>query len=238
MPGDELQDVIDSLLGQACPDWTPPPRVAATAVHAGERRRQRIGVTRSRLGKALAERPDVAARLSAMIFEAILLEHSLTDQLTAPLIAAVGRRAVLEQLTGAVSQGPCGRRANAAMAAYWVRCWRHPQEPALLRSAFAEGARSAAEFWDYLARHLPPRPGRIDAIEDLWPRFWQACLTAFTECADGEARGHLQTAFPNEDRCYPAEFAGLLGQARRIAAADPARFQRMLGRSTGYGYRI
>jgi hypothetical protein len=39
-------------------------------------------------------------------------------------------------------------------------------------------------------------------------------------------------------RCHPTEFAGLLGQARRIAAADPGRFQRMLDRSTGYGYRI
>jgi len=238
VPSDELQDVIDSLLGQACPDWTPPPRVAATAAHADLRRRHRIGVTRSRLGKALAERPDVTARLSAAIFEAILLEHSLTDQLTAPLIAAVGRRAVLEQLIGAVSEGPCERRANAAMAAYWVRCWRHPQRSALLRSAFAEGARSSAEFRDYLACHLPPRPGGIDAVEDLWPRFWQACLTAFIECDDGEVRRYLQTAFPNEDGCYPPEFGGLLEQARRIAASDPGRFQRMLDRSTGYGYRI
>lgn len=238
MSSDELQDVIDSLLRQACPDWTPPPRVAATAGHADERRRQRIGVTRPRLGKALAERPDLTARLSATIFKAILLEHSLTDQLTAPLVAAVGRRAVLEQLTGAVSEGPCERRANAAMAAYWARCWRHPQEPALLRAAYAEGARSSAEFGAYLAGHLPPRAGGIDAIEDLWPRFWQACLTAFTECADGEVRRHLQTAFPNEAGCYPPEFAGLLERARLIAAADPGRFQRMLDRSTGYGYRI
>jgi len=51
-------------------------------------------------------------------------------------------------------------------------------------------------------------------------------------------RRYLQTAFPNEDGCHPTEFAGLLGQARRIAAADPGRFQRMLDRSTGYGYRI
>lgn len=238
MSSDELQDVIDALLRQACPDWTPPPPVAATAGHADQRRRQRIGVTRPRLGKALAERPDLTARLSATIFEAILLERSVTDQLTAPLIAAVGRRAVLEQLIDAVSEGPCERRANAAMAAYWVRCWRHPQESALLRSAFAEGARSSAEFRNYLARHLPPRPGGIDAIEDLWPRFWQACLTAFIECDDGEVRRHLQTAFPNEVGCYPPESTGLLEQARQIAAADPGRFQRMLDRSTGYGYRI
>ena len=55
MPGDELQDVLDSLLGQACPDWTLPPRVAATAGNADERRRQRIEMMRPRLGKALAE---------------------------------------------------------------------------------------------------------------------------------------------------------------------------------------
>lgn len=78
----------------------------------------------------------------------------------------------------------------------------------------------------------------MDVVEDLWPRFWQACLTAFIECDDGEVRGHLQTAFPNEAGCYPPESAGLLEQAREIAAADPGRFQRMLDRSTGYGYRI
>jgi hypothetical protein len=186
----------------------------------------------------LTERPDLTARLSATIFKAVLSEYSVTNQLTAPLIAAVGRRVVLEQLIDAVSEGPCERRANAAGAAYWVRCWRHPQESALLRSAYAEGARSSAEFRSYLARHLPPGPGGIDTIEDLWPRFWQACLTAFIECDDAEVRRLLQTAFPNEVGCYPPEFAGLLEQARRIAAADPERFQRMHDRSTGYGYRI
>ena len=238
MFSDELQEVIDSLLGEACPDWAPPPRVAATADDAGQRRYERIEVTRLRLGQALAGRLDLTARLSAAIFEAILLEYSLTDQLTAPLIAAVGRRAVLEQLIGAVREGPCRRRANAAAAAYWVKCWRHPQESALLRSAYAEGARSSMQLRSYVARHLPPGPGGADTIEDLWPRFWQACLTAFIECDDAEVRRLLQTAFPNEAGCYPVEFAGLLEQARQIAAADPERFQRMRDRSTGYGFRI
>jgi hypothetical protein len=212
--------------------------VAPAADDADQLRYEGIEATRLRLGQALAEQPDLTVRLSATVFKAILLEHSVTDQLTAPLIAAVGRRVVLEQLTDAVSEGPCQRRANAAGAAYWVRCWRHPQASALLRSAFADGARSSAEFRSYLSRHLPPRPGGIDTIEDLWPRFWQACLTAFVECDDAEVRGRLQTAFPNEAGCYPPEFAGLLEQARRIAAADPGRFQRMHGLSTGYGYRI
>jgi len=235
---DELQDVIDSLLGQACPDWTPPPRVAPTADDADQLRYERIEATRLRLGQALTGQPGLTARLSATILEAILLEHSLTSQLTAPLIAAVGRRAVLEYLIDAVSEGPCQRRANAAAAAYWVRGWRDPRASAVLRSAYAEGARSSAELCSYLARHLPPRPGGIDTIEDLWPRFWQACLTAFVECDDAEVRRLLQTVFPNEAGCYPPELAGLLEQARRIAAADPGRFQRMLDRSTGYGYRI
>lgn len=97
MFSDELQDVIDSLLGKACPDWAPPPRVAPTADDAGQRRYERIEATRLRLGQALVERPDLTARLSAMILKAILLEYSVTDQLTTPLIAAVGRRVVLEQ---------------------------------------------------------------------------------------------------------------------------------------------
>ncbi len=238
MFSDELQDVIDSLLGQACPDWTPPPRVDPAEDNAGHRRYHRIGVSRRRLGLALTGQPELTVRLSATIFEAILLEHSLSDRLTAPLIAAVGRRTVLEQLTGAVSEGPCQRRANAAMAAYWVRCWRHPQERAPLGAAHAEGVRSSEEFRSFLARHLPPRPHGIDRVEDLWPRFWQACLTAFAECDDTEARRLLQMAFPNEAACYPPEFAGVLKQAQRIAAADPERFRPMLGRSTGYGFRI
>lgn len=238
MFSEELQDVIDALLGHACPDWTPPSRVAATADDADYRRYERIEVTRLRLGQALAEQPELTARLSDTIFSAVLLEYSASDQLTAPLIAAVGRRVVLEQLIDAVMQGPCERRANAAGAAYWVRCWRHPQESALLRSAYAEGARSSAEFRSYLARHLPDPPGGIDTIEDLWPKFWQACLTAFVECDDAEMRRLLQTAFPNEAGCYPPEFAGLLDQARGIAATDPEGFERMHDRSTGYGYRI
>jgi hypothetical protein len=235
---EELQDVIDALLGQTCPDWDLPPRVAATADDAEYRRYERIEVTRLRLGRALSERPELTARLSATILKAVLLEYSASDQLTAPLIAAVGRRVVLEQLIDAVSDGPCERRANAAGAAYWVRCWRHPLESALLRSAYAEGARSSAAFRNYVERHLPPRPRGIDTIDDLWPRFWQACLIAFVECDDAEVRRLLQTAFPNDVGCYPPELAGLLEQARRIAAADPERFQRMHDRSTGYGYRI
>jgi hypothetical protein len=235
---EELQDVIDALLGEACPDWPVPPRVAATADDAGYRRYERIGVTRLRLGRALVKQPDLTVRLSALILKAILLECSASDQLTAPLIAAVGRRVVLEQLIDAVNEGPCERRANAAQAAYWVRCWRHPKESVLLRAAYEHGARSSAEFRNYLESHLPPRPPGIDTIDDLWPRFWQACLTAFVECDDAEVRGLLETAFPNEVGCYPPEFAGLLEQARRIAVSDPERFERMHDRSTGYGYRI
>ncbi|WP_329252756.1 hypothetical protein OG417_09480 [Actinoallomurus sp. NBC_01490] len=238
MFSEELQDVIDALLGHACPDWPLPPRVATAEDDADQRRYERIEVTRLRLGRALAEQPELTARLSATIFEAILLEDSVTDQLIAPLIAAIGRRVVLEQLIDAVSEGPCERRVRAAQAAYFVQHWRHPQESVLFRSAYAEGARSSAELQSYVARHLPPRAGGIDAVGDLWPRFWQVCLTAFVECDDAEGRRLLQTAFPNELECYPAEFTGLLEQARRIAAADPERFQRMHDQSVGYGYRI
>ena len=111
---DGLEDIIDSVLSHACPDWTAPPRVDPAEDDADQRRYHRIEVTRLRLGRALAGQPDLTARLSARIFEAVLLEHSVSDQLTAPLITAVGRRAVPEQLTAAVSEGPCQRRANAA----------------------------------------------------------------------------------------------------------------------------
>lgn len=233
MFSEELQDVIDVLLGHACPDWPVPPRITTSADDADHQRYERIEVTRLRLGRALAGQPELTARLSATVFKAVLLECGVTDQLIAPLVAAIGRRVVLERLIDAVSEGPWERRANAAQAAYHVRCWRHPEE-----SARARGAWSSAELRNHKARRLPPRSGGIDTIDDLWPGFWQACLIAFVECDDTEVRRLLQTAFPNEVGCYPAEFAGLLEQARRIAAADPERFQRMRDRSTGYGYRI
>ena len=121
MFSDELQDVIGSLLHEACPDWTPPSPVAPTAADADQLRYEWIEATRLQLGRALAEQPDLTARLSATILKAILLEYSVYDQLTAPLIAAVGRRVVLEQLIEAVTEGPCERRANAAGAAAFTR---------------------------------------------------------------------------------------------------------------------
>lgn len=235
MMSEELQDAIDALLGHACPDWTPPPRVDPASADADYRRYERIERTRLRLGRALARRPELTARLFDPIVEALLLEPNATDQLTAPLIAAVGRRAVLRRLIDAVREGPCERRANAATAAYWVRCWQHPLHSERLRAAFEAGARTP----DELKRQLPPRPEGIDdRVTDLWPVFWQACLTTFVECEDPGVRDSLQTAFPVEDECYPPSFAGALEQARRIAASDPGRFARMRDRTTGYGHRI
>jgi hypothetical protein len=234
---EELQDVIDGLLAQACPHWPLPARVTPSAEGADQRRYERIETTRLRLGQALAEQPGLTARLSPEIFRAILLEHSVTDQLITPLITAVGRRIVLEQLINAIGDGPYERRAHASQAAYWVRCWEDPRRRVLLRTAYEEGARSPAEFRGYLERHQEP-PRAIDEIDDLWPRFWLVCLTAFVECEDGEARNILQTAFPNDAGCYPAEAAGLLDEARRTASTDPERFRRIHEHSTGYGYTI
>lgn len=47
MFSEESQDVIDALLGQACPDWTLPPRVAD---EDDQRRYERIEATRLRVG--------------------------------------------------------------------------------------------------------------------------------------------------------------------------------------------
>jgi hypothetical protein len=155
---DELQDVIDSLLGQACPDWTPPPRVDPAEDDADQRRYHRIEVTRRRLGRALAGQPDLTARLSATIFEAVLLEHSVSDRLTAPLITAVGRRAVLEQLTGAVSEDrasggrtlPTGLTGSGAGGTRRnVSCSGPPMQ------RVPDPPRSSAATWHVTCRHVP-----------------------------------------------------------------------------------
>lgn len=237
MFSEELQDLIDGLLSRACPHWALPARIAPSTGDVDQRRYERIEATRLRLGQALAEQPDLTAQLSTEVFRAILLERSVTSQLIVPLITGIGRRVVLEQLIDAVSGGPCDRRANGAAAAYWVRCWEPPQRRVLLRAAYDDGARSPAEFQDYLRRHQNP-PRGVDEIDDLWPQFWQVCLAAFVECGDVLVRQSLQTAFPVDADCYSPEMAGLLEVARRIARADPERFGRMHQRSTGYGYAI
>jgi hypothetical protein len=193
---DELQDVIDSLLAQACHDWAPPPRVDPRAGDAGQRRYERLKMTRLRLGQALAQRPDPAARVPAAILTATLLDESATD--------AGGTR----------GNRPCSGRPMRKV-------------PGPLRSSGAT--------WHVICRHVLPASTRS---RTCGPGFWQACLTALIECDDVGVRRLLQTAFPNEPRHYPPELAGMLEQARRIAAADPERFKRMRGRSTGLGYRI
>jgi hypothetical protein len=237
MSFEDLQDHIDGLLAQACPEWPPPPRVGTEDEGSDQQRYERIEVTRLRLGRALAERPDVAGRLAEKIFETVLLERTATDQLIAPLITAIGRRPVLEQLIEAAGEGPCARRANAAAAAYWVRCWEHPQRRFLLRAAYDNGARSAKDLQDHLQQHLDP-PRDIGWIDDLWPRFWQVSLNTFVECTDREIRQNLQTAFPLEAGCYPAEMAPLLAQAALLVEDDPERFERLHQRTTGYGHAI
>jgi hypothetical protein len=240
MADDEvLEDLIDRLLVEACPQWKPPARVAPPGVDQVYWRFDRLEVTRLQLGQALGQQLGLAAERAEEILSAILHEPSLTSQLVHPLISAIGRRTVLERLIIVVGDGdlPWGHRVNAASAAYWVRCWEPPQRRALLRAAYGAGARSHAEFEDYLQRHQAP-PRLVDKVEDLWPRLWQVCLAAFVACDDAEARRDLQTAFPLDPSCYPSESNELLAMARHIAREDPSAFDRLLGGSTGYGWSI
>ena len=187
----------------------------------------------------MSEQPALTAEVAEELFTALLLERNATDQLINPLICALDRRPVLERLITAVGdvEPPCRRRANAASAAYWVRCWFPPQERALRRAAYDAGARSPEEFGEYLRRHrTPPRP--IDDVADLWPAFWRVCLEAFVTCDDTDDREILSLTFPLDPSCHPPESAELLRAAADIARRQPETFDRLLNGCSGFGHAI
>ncbi|XVQ15040.1 hypothetical protein ACQP1W_21665 [Spirillospora sp. CA-255316] len=234
-----LQRLIDRLLAEVCPQWEPPPRLAPAGVTAEQWEWERLEATRLRLGRALAERPDLAAERAGTILAAIGLDRGHTNQLVHPLIAAIGRRAVLEHLTEMAGdeERSWEGRGNAASAGYWVRSWQPAYQADLLREAYEAGAESAGEIQEYVRRHEPPR-GPGDEVADLWPRFWLTCLGAFVTCQDAQLRQSLQTTFPLERTCYPPGSADLVDEARRIALEDADAFARLLNGSTGYGWAI
>ncbi|MFI9105416.1 hypothetical protein ACIGXA_33385 [Streptomyces fildesensis] len=176
-----------------------------------QRRYEQVECTRLRIGRTLARDLDLTRRLASDVLALLPLDGNLYSQLIFPLVAAVGRRRVLEHLIPAVREGDWPARANASCATYWVRVW--------------SPGKSSAE------RH-------IDHVADLWPELWRASLEAFVHCPDLDLRMQLHTAFPLGPEHYPPEAAPLLHQARSIAQDYPERFSRLLTGSTGYGVAI
>jgi hypothetical protein len=248
----ELQDLLEQLIDEACPDWDYPDcERPARETPDGEDPHfwayHYTEVMRLRLSRALLADPELTVRLAPRVFQALLLEPALTDQLVFPLADVLGRRRLLEELTGVVEGGSAGQRVHAASAVYHLGFHRAPERRAIIRQvreAVAAGLitsrNEVEEFLSARRAAVPDRP--IDRIDDLRPRFWLACLAAFVSCDDAEARRHLQTAFPLGPEHYPsdatAHTATLLSAAREIAQADPERFERLLRGSTGYGAAI
>ncbi|MEV6277798.1 hypothetical protein [Nocardia sp. NPDC051832] len=234
----ELQACLIRLLVAADPHWERP--VGRGGVGDDVYRRfQLLEATRLQLSGVLWARPEWVVARGGEVFAVILLDDGWSSQLVHPFVAAVGRRVVLERLIGAVEDEglPYQLRANAAQAAYWVRCWEPRELQELRRAAVVAGAGSAAEVNAYVQRHR--RPERVaDDIDDLWPRFWRSCVVVFVGCEDSTVRRRLQTAFPLESTCYPDEFAGMIRAAMVIAEADAAAFERLLNGSTGFGHSI
>ncbi|MQY14405.1 hypothetical protein SRB5_45720 [Streptomyces sp. RB5] len=176
------------------------------------RRYELVEATRLRIGDALTRDVELTRRLSPDVLRLLLLESNRTDQLVHPLIAALGRRRVLDYLIQAARVGEWAARANAASAAYWVRAWA-PRRPVV----------------DQRDSHY---------VADLWPDLWLAALEAFVHCPDVDLQEQLHTAFPLGPGRYPPEAVHVLRQARAIAVAHPDRFARLLDGSTGYGAAI
>ncbi|WP_460724087.1 hypothetical protein [Nocardia heshunensis] len=236
---DDLLGRIDRLLAAAHSDWRRPLVVDRADGSEASRRYQLIESTRLQLGVTLTERPEWTAARSEEIFAVLLLDDGMTSQLVHPLIAAIGRRAVLQRLIATLEDERQNLQVleNAAQAAYWVRCWEPAELRRLRRAAVAAGARTASEVQSYLRAHREPELATTP-VGDLWPRFWRACMRIFVACEDLDTRRRIQTAFPLESSCYPVEFAAYVSAATEIANADTANFRRLLEGSTGLGHSI
>ncbi|MFB8281551.1 hypothetical protein [Nocardia colli] len=239
MTENDLQGRIDRLLAAAHSGWRRPIVPDWAEDSAAARRYALIESTRLQLGVTLTERPEWTAARSEEIFAVLLLDDGMTSQLVHPLIAAIGRRAVLQKLIATLEdeRRPLQLLENAAQAAYWVRCWEPAELCRLRRAALAAGARTASEVQSYLRSHREPELATTP-VGDLWPRFWRACMRIFVACEDLGTRRRIQTAFPLESSCYPVEFAAYVSAATEIANADTASFNRLLEGSTGFGHSI
>ncbi|MFJ1757181.1 hypothetical protein [Kitasatospora sp. NPDC088134] len=218
-PDTELAAALDAfcaLLEQAAqedPDQEDPDQ------EAYERREQ----ARLVLARALAAEPAATARLADRVFRALTLEHSMTHQLTDPLIAAIGHRAFLEGLVPLVRTGGWTERRNAAAAAYHLRAYRDPAPIVALREEHRRSPIPPEEQRERAEQALRLAYQAAEPYEDVWPRFWLAVLECFTACPDAELRRDLASAFPLEHPDHLPTAAPLLATARRRLAQDSSQ---------------
>ncbi|MEV4826110.1 hypothetical protein [Micromonospora sp. NPDC049274] len=215
---EDVQDLLDGLIQQLCPDWScefPGP------LAPDHERFELIAAKRMQVARVLRRRPDRAAALSEQVLATIVADEdsSCNRQLVAPLVTAIGRSAVLAGLLSYARSGSPAQQAGAARGWYWA-------QPTLVYPTRADldnrrpTAASQAE-WDEMA--------------DLCRAFRIACLTAFLATDDVRARADLAMRFTLNPEDYPPELAAEVDEARSIAAGDPQRYRRLLTDTTEAG---
>jgi hypothetical protein len=212
----DVQDLLDGLIRELCPDWScvlPSP-----LENSQERYGFLIAAKRMQVARVLQRQPERAAPLAGQVLAAIVADEdpSSNRQLVEPLVAAIGRRAVLAGLLSYVQSGSPAQQAGATRGWYWA-------QPFVV---YATGAD--------LDAGQPTVASQVEAQEvaDLRRAFRIACLTAFLTTTEVEVRATLAMWFTLAPEDYPAEMAAQLDQARRIAVRNRQRYQRLLANTT------
>jgi hypothetical protein len=215
----DVQDLLDGLIRELCPEWSCV--LPAPLEGSQERYGFLIAAKRMQVARVLQRQPERAATLAGLVLAAIVVDEdpSSNRQLVEPLVAAIGRRAVLASLLSYVELGSPAQRAGATRGWYWA-------QPTVVYATSAD-----------LDAGRPTVASQVEAEEvaDLRRAFRIACLTAFLGTAEVEVRAALAMWFTLGPEDYPLEMAAQVDQARRIAARDPQRYQRLLANTTEPG---
>jgi hypothetical protein len=215
---EDVQDLLDGLIQQLCPGWE---CVLPERLEANHARHELIAAKRMQVARALQRSPDQTLALAEQVLAAIVADEdpSCNRQLVEPLVAAVGRRAVLAGLLSYVQSGSPAQKAGAVRGWYWA-------QPTVVYASSA----------DFRARRptLSSR-GEADEVADLRRLLRTACLTAFLTTEDAQVRAELAMWFTLNPGDYPPAIAGSVDHARRVAAGDPQRYHRLLANTTEPG---
>lgn len=209
--GEAVEPLLDGLAALFNPgqDLTAP-----VPGNAAASRYSRCERKRAAIGRAAARDLDLVRANAALVLSAAVHDQcrSGNRQLIDPLVAALGYRPVQEALIGYVENGTDAEAIGATMAWYWAR-------PPLVYLGTAN--------WE---RRQPTADSKAawDALADLRTRYRHACLRAFLARDDLHVRFALSLGVTLDPATYPAELLPDLEHARRIALADPDRYERLL----------
>jgi hypothetical protein len=214
----EFEDRLDELLAELCLDWQDPELPEPYRSNLRFVAYNRRNAKRMRLGDLLTARPEVATTLGGRVLEVIACDEDVSSnkQLIAPMLAALGRRAVQHHLISVIETGPEHKKVCAVRAWYWS------QVSLVYESVEALQAR----------RPTPLSRAADDAVADLRALYRIACLNAFVTCPQQTTREWLARGFLLRDEYYPANVHDVLAQARTIAEADPDRYKELLAKET------